>query len=71
MTMTNFERITQSEETLAEFIVNAVVIYDMSRNIFITEAIEMAKQKDNVGMNCTSIYKDVVKWLKEKHNANT
>ena len=53
-------------EQLAEFIVDAMVIYDGNRHVFVTEAIEMAKKK-NVNLACDSIYKDVVEWLKQPH----
>ena len=62
---TNFDRITASEEVLAEFIVDAMIVYDGNRHIFVTDAIEMANKK-KVDFAVDNIYKNVAGWLKQE-----
>lgn len=60
---TNFDRITDSPEKLAEFIADAMFLYSTNRHIYTIEAVEMASKKEgiNVVLDCT--YRDVNEWL--------
>ena len=60
---TNFDRITDSPEKLAEFIADAMFLYSTNRHIYTIEAVKMASKKEgiNVVLDCT--YRDVNEWL--------
>lgn len=60
---TNFDRITDSPEKLAEFIADAMFLYSTNRHIYTIEAVKMASKKEgiNVVLDCT--YRDINEWL--------
>ena len=63
---TNFDRITESPEKMAEFIADVMFLYSTNRHIFIIEAVKMASKKEKIDINLDYIYKDIVKWLNEE-----
>ena len=63
---TNFDRITESQEKLAELIADAMFLYSTNRHIFTIEALKMASKKEKIDINLDCNYKDVVKWLNEE-----
>lgn len=63
--LNNFERITESKEVLAEFIVNAMQIYDEDDDIALVDALKMAL-KDIGEDYFESLREDTVEWLKQE-----
>lgn len=60
---TNFDRITDSPEKLAEFIADAMFLYSTNRHIYTIEAVEMASKKEGIDVVLDCTYRDVVEWL--------
>ena len=61
--VTNFERITESPDRLAEFIADAMFLYSTNRHIYTIEAVEMASKKEGINVVLDCNYRDVVEWL--------
>lgn len=60
---TNFDRITDSPEKLAEFIADAMFLYSTNRHIYTIEAVEMASKKEGIDVVLEFTYRDVNEWL--------
>ena len=62
--LTNFDRITQNPEALAEFISNAMYIFDTERHILTLEALKIALKTERqigiIGFN------EIMEWLKQE-----
>ena len=60
---TNFDRITDSPEKLAEFIADAMFLYSTNRHIYTIEAVKMASKKEGINVVLDCIYRDINEWL--------
>ena len=60
---TNFDRITDSPEVLAEFIADAMYLYSTNRHIYTIEAVKMASKKEGIDVVLEFTYRDIVEWL--------
>lgn len=60
---TNFDRITDSPEKLAEFIADAMFLYSTNRHIYTIEAVKMASKKEGIDVVLEFTYRDIVEWL--------
>lgn len=63
---TNFDRITDSPEALAEFIADAMFLYSTNKHIYTIEAVKMASKKEGIDIDIEFIYKDVLDWLNKE-----
>ena len=63
---TNFQRIKESPEALAELIADAMFLYSTNRHIYADEAVKMASKKEGININLDCVYKNIVNWLKEE-----